>query len=189
MIKKYSNIQIVFLASMVAFDFAFGMIVKNILAPTGVLDFIRIDMIVPVMLMMTVRLTLDRFGTLILYELAWGMLAVVAMPTAYGLPGLMKLVPAICQGIAYDAVMSGMRNMRTARIYAAAILGGAVSWIAVILMKIAMGVPWATATKIVFSVQVVMGMIVSAAGAYAAILLWERIEGLHLVRRIQCAEQ
>ena len=188
-LKKFANIQIIFIGSMVAFDFAFGIIFKNILSPTGIFDLVRIDMVIPVMLMMVTRLMLDRIGTLIIYETAWGVLAVVVLPNAYGLPGLLKIIPAISQGITYDIVMSGMRNMRTGRVYAAAISGGLVSWIVIILMKVGLGIPWVKVTKIVFSFQIVTGILISVAGAYLGILLWERVKDLHLAKRIKCADQ
>lgn len=178
----FTTRQLVFLAGVVALDFAFGLIVKTALTPTGVLAVVRLDMFFPVMLMLLARTIVDRFGTLIVYELAWGALAVAAMPGAFGLPGALKLAPALAQGAAYDLVCSGLRRFPTARLYLAAAFGGAVGSVVVVATHLALGVPWAKATIALFGMKSALLVFVSLAGAAAASVVWRRVKGFHLVK-------
>lgn len=182
---RFTPAQIIFLAALVALDFAFGMVVKNLLSPTGVLGVIRIDMAVPVMLMMLARLVVDRFGTLVVYEGAWGVLSVFAMPGAFGLPGPLKILPALAQGLTYDVVCSGLRRFRSGRLFVAAVLGGLVSMAVMVALKLALGMPWAGVTKILFGVQTLTSAGVNIAGAALAVAVWRRIGDMHAVKRLQ----
>lgn len=179
---SFTTRQIVFLAGVVALDFAFGLIVKTALTPTGVLAIVRLDMFFPVMLMLLARLIVDRFGALIVYELAWGALAVVAMPGAFGLPGVLKLAPALAQGAAYDLVCSGARRFPVARLYLAAAAGGLVGSVVVVAAHLALGVPWAKATIALFGAKSALLVLVGLAGAAAAVVVWRRVRDLHLVK-------
>ncbi len=181
----YTTIQIVFLASLIALDFAFGMVAKNLLAPTGITRIIRVDMIVPVLLMMLCRLLLDRWGTLTIYEIAWGLLAVWMMPGAFGLPGFLKLLPAVAQGLAYDTIFSVMRRTPRLRVYVAAVAGGIVGMIVMIALKVAMGLPWQRVTQIVFGVGTLLSVVINVIGAALALVVWHRIADLQLTRRIR----
>ena len=182
--KKFTTTHIIFLASIITFDFAFGMIVKNVLSPTGIFSMIRIDMIVPVMLMMLTRLIIDRFGTLIIYEGMWGVLATVAMPAAFGLPGPLKLIPALAKGITYDLLFSSLRRFKRGRVFGAAIIGGFVATLVVVAVKVMLGLPWARVTQILLSLQILTSILINGIGAYLALLVWKRIQKTHLVKRI-----
>lgn len=180
-------IQTVFLATMIASDFAFGMVVKNLLAPTHILDVIRIDMIVPFMLMLVTRLIVDRFGVLILYEAVWGVLSVIAMPAAFGLPGLLKLIPAISQGIILDGLMSLFKPHHKTRVYVAAIIGGFISTLLFFGLKILLGMPWSVFIQILFGVQMLTNVLVWFSGAFLTLVVFERIRNTQMLRRIQFA--
>jgi hypothetical protein len=182
-----TQIQTVFLATMIASDFAFGMVVKNLLAPTHILDIIRIDMIVPFMLMLLTRLIVDKFGVLILYEAIWGVLAVIAMPASFGLPGLLKLVPAISMGIILDSLMSVLKNYPKTRVYVSAVIGGFLSTLVFFGFKIMLGMPWNTFIQILFGVQMLTNGVVWFAGAFLTLLVFQRIRDTQMVRRIQVA--
>lgn len=181
----YTHAQLIALASLVALDFAFGMVAKALLAPTGILQIVRVDMIFPVALMMFARLLLDRLGTLTLYEGAWGVLSMLLMPTAFGLPGPLKLLPALAQGLAYDAVFSGIRRWPRGRVLAAAVLGGLAGMGMMVALKLLLGMPWSGVTQILFGVQAVTGVAVSLGGAWLGWLAWSRIRHLQLARRFQ----
>jgi hypothetical protein len=183
--KSFTTVQIIFLASIIALDFSIGVVFKSVLSPTGILNVIRVDMLVPVALMMLTRLTIDRFGTLLLYETTWGALSVLAMPAAFGLPGILKLVPAVFQGALYDALFSSLRQLKWARVYLAAVLGGALATGVRMLLKVQMGLPWSQATKIYFGIEFITAALLNALAAYVAIALWKRIHTTHWVRRLQ----
>lgn len=183
--RRYTSAQIIFVAAMVALDFAFGMVVKNVLSPTGILNLVRVDMAVPVMLMMLTRLIVDRFGTLIIYEGAWGTLAVLAMPGAFGLPGLLKLLPALAQGLTYDTVCTLLKRWPLARLFVAAVLGGIVSMAIMVALKVAIGMPWANVTRILFGLQTLTAAGINILGAALAVAVWRRIGALQAVRRLQ----
>ena len=51
--------QLIFLASMVALDFAFGMVAKPLMHSTGLGTLLKVEMVVPTMLWALSRLTLD----------------------------------------------------------------------------------------------------------------------------------
>ncbi|MCD6308378.1 MAG: hypothetical protein J7M24_05210, partial [Candidatus Latescibacteria bacterium] len=124
----FTTVEILFLASMIGLDFAYGMVVGPLLSATGVLEVVRIDMVVPVAMMLVTRLVIDRFGTLIVYEFVWGLLAVIARPTSFGgIPVFMKLVPAVVYGVILDSLMELFRERRRLRLMLAGVLGGAVN--------------------------------------------------------------
>lgn len=182
---RYTSAQIIFLAAVVALDFAFGMVVKNVLSPTGILAVVRVDMAVPVMLMMLTRLMMDRFGTLVIYEGAWGLLSVLAMPGAFGLPGPLKLLPALAQGLTYDTVCTLLKRYRLSRLFVAAILGGLAAMAVMVALKVALGMPWANVTKILFGLQTLTSACINILGAALAVAVWRRIRTLHVVKRLQ----
>lgn len=184
MTRRFTPIQIVFLASIVALDFAFGMVVKNVLSPTGLLNLVRLDMIFPVMFMMLTRMLIDRFGTLLIYETAWGLLAVIAMPGAFGLPGFLKLLPALCQGLAYEAVFCGLQRMPRLRVFTAAVTGGLVSTAVVMLLRLALGLPWSSALRFLWSLQALVAVLINLLAAGLALRVWPRIAHSHLALRI-----
>ncbi len=185
--SSFSTVQIVFLASIVALDFAFGMVVKNVLSPTGLLNLVRLDMVFPVVLMMLTRLLIDRRGTLLIYQLAWGMLAVLAMPAAYGLPGFLKLMPAFFQGLAYETAFCGLRRMPRLRVFAAALAGGLVSRAVIMLLRLALGLPWSRAIVLLWGLQALNAALINLLGAALALYLWPRIAATHLAMRIGAA--
>lgn len=178
-------IQTIFLGSMITADFAFGLAVKNLLAPTQILQVIRLDMMVPIMLMLVTRMIIDRFGVLILYEGVWGLFSVFAMPAAFGLPGFLKLIPALTQGIILDALMSLLKRSTRPRLIISAVLGGLLSSITFYGLRLALGMPWSKVVQLLFGTQLLTGLIVWASGAVLTWLVWEKIHKTQAVRRIQ----
>lgn len=179
-----SLLQLVFLASIITADFAFGLVAKNILAPTQILNIIRIDMIVPVMLMLVTRRILDRFGVLVLYELVWGTFSVFAMPAAFGLPGMMKIVPAVAQGFFLDGLMSMFRRHERIRLYITALIGGILSSVVLYALKVALGTPWSAVVQFLLGLHMVSNCIVWFAAAWLAGVVWNRLRDLPIVRRL-----
>jgi hypothetical protein len=178
-------IQTIFLASMISGDFAFGLAVKNLLAPTQILNVIRLDMVIPVMLMLITRLMIDRFGVLILYEGVWGLFSVFAMPGAFGLPGLLKLIPALTQGVILDALMSFLKNAGRWRLIISALLGGLLSSITYYALRLALGFPWSQVVQILLGTQLFSGLFIWTSGALLTRLVWNKIKETQAVRRIQ----
>ncbi|NJB66564.1 hypothetical protein GGQ74_000204 [Desulfobaculum xiamenense] len=181
---SFGTTQVIFLGLIIAMDFSLGMILKNVLEPTGLLAIVRVDLVVPVMLVLLTRLIIDRFGTLIVYELVFATLAMAAMPASYGLPGPLKLIPALAQGLTYDVLLSALAGLPRARLYAAAILGGIVSTCVLMLLKVALGMPWFCVTKVLFGTQMATSLAVNALGAWLALRVWQRIGHTHLVAHI-----
>ncbi len=184
--KDLSTAQVVFFASVVALDFGWGLVFKTALQLTFIHEVARLEMVVSVMLMVLVRLMLDRFGTLIVFELAWGLLAAVLMPAAGGQPGFVKLVPAITQGIVFDALFSFLaRSMPRGRAYVAILVGGILGPSAAMAVRVAMGVPWATATQALFGVSLLTSLAINGCGVYLGLLVWKRIESLEVVTMLR----
>ena len=182
--SSLSLLQIIFLGTIITADFAFGLVAKNILAPTQILSIVRIDMVVPVMLMLLTRRILDRFGVLILYEFVWGTFSVFAMPGAFGLPGLLKIVPAVVQGIFLDTWMSLLRRFEKTKLYITAVAGGILSSIALYALKVALGTPWSAVVKVLLGVQMISNCIIWISAAWLTQIVWQRIHTLPIIRRL-----
>lgn len=180
--------QIVFLASMIAADFGSGLLIKNLLAPTHILNVIRIDMIIPIVLMLLTRKLIDRFGVLILYETTWGLLSAFAMPAAFGLPGLLKLLPAVTQGVVLDSLMSLLKRYHRVRFYFSAVVGGTLSMIAYFALRIALGYPWNEVIQALIGVQLLTTAAVWLIGAALALIIWKQIGSTPLARRLAIAK-
>jgi hypothetical protein len=186
--RGLTTAQVVFFASMVALDFGWGMVFKTALQLTAIHSVARLEMIVSVMLMVLTRLMLDRFGTLIAYELAWGLLAAVFMPAAGGEPGFLKLVPALIQGIVFDALFTLLRRpLPFGRAYVAIPVGGLIGPSAAMVVRTAMGVPWATATQYLFGISLVTSLAINGLGVWLALTVWKRIGGLQAVAMLRTA--
>ena len=178
-------IQTIFLASMISADFAFGLAVKNLLMPTHILNVVRLDMVIPVMLMLLTRLIIDRFGVLILYEGVWGLFSVFAMPASFGLPGLLKLIPALTQGVILDALMSFLKHAGRWRLIISALVGGFLSAISYFALRLALGLPWSQVVQVLVGTQLFSGLFVWTSGALLTGLVWNKIKETQAVRRIQ----
>ena len=185
-LRSLSTAQVVFFASVVALDFGWGLVFKTALQLTAIHEVARLEMVVSVMLMVIARLMLDRFGTLILYELAWGLLAAVFMPAAGGQPGFLKLVPALTQGIIFDILFSLLRHpLPVARAYVAILVGGVLGPTMAIFFRVAMGMPWATATQALFGISLLTSLVINGFGVYLALVVWKRISSLELVAMLR----
>ena len=182
--KYFNTIEIVFIASMIGLDFAFGLIVRPFLNPTGILEFVRIDMIVPLMMMFTTRLVVDKFGTLILYELIWGILAVAAMPASFGIPGFFKLIPALTYGIILDTCMQIFKDKNYIRLLIAGILGGFVNQCALLGIKLLFGMPLSSFVKILFGVNLFTIFIINIIAIHLTLSVWKGLERSGWIKRI-----
>lgn len=189
-LKDLSTAQVVFFASVVALDFAWGLVFKTALQLTAIHEVARLEMAVSVMLMVLVRLTLDRFGTLIAFELAWGLLAAVLMPAAGGQPGFMKLVPALTQGVVFDLLFSVLaRPLPLGRAYVAILAGGIIGPSAAMAVRVAMGLPWATASQTLFGISLLTSLAINGFGVYLALVVWKRIAPLEMVALLRLPPQ
>ncbi len=172
----------VFIGSMVALDFAAGQLTKSILRASGVDNFIRLDMFIPVTLWMLTRLVVDRFGVLAAYQFAWGVLAMFALPGAL-LPGPLKLIPAVLQGLIHDAAFSLLPRCPRGRVFVSAVVGGLASKLVITVLRVqVLGLPWTKVTQALFGVQALTSLLVSAAAAGLALIVWSRIHHLHITR-------
>lgn len=176
--------QLIFLASMVALDFAFGMVAKPLMHATGLGAFLKVEMVVPAMLWVLSRLTLDRFGVSTVYQLTWGTLATVLMPMAV-LPGPLKLIPMALQGLFMDGVYSGFRKWGNGRVYLAAMGSGFVGSACIALVQICMGLPWAKATQVLLGIQTLTTVAIHLAGAMLGLAVWRRVRGLQGLRLLR----
>lgn len=185
-LRELSTAQVVFFASVVALDFGWGLVFKTALQLTALHEVARLEMLVPAMLMVITRFMLDRFGTLFLYELAWGLLAAVLMPAAGGQPGFLKLVPALTQGLIFDILFSVLRRpLPIGRAYVAILVGGILGPSMAMLVQVAMGLPWATATQALFGISLVTSIVINGFGVYLGLLVWRRIEPLQMTAMLR----
>jgi len=177
----------VFIGSVVALDFAFGMVFKGLLHASGIAGVIRLDRIVPVLLLMLTRLIVDRFGVLTAYQLCWGLLALVAFHGG-ALPGPLRLIPLVAQGLLYDVSFSALRRLPRGRVFVAAMAGGFVSSvISTTLRVLVLGLPWSAVTKAMFGVQACTSLLVNGAAAGLALLIWSRIRSLQITAMLRAA--
>ncbi len=173
----FTTVEILFLASMIGLDFAYGMVVGPILSAAGVLEIIRVDMIIPVMLMLVARLLVDKFGTLIIYELIWGILAVLARPGSFGgMPAIAKLIPAVAYGIILDCLMELFKNRLYVRLLVAGVIGGIVNQFAFLGIRLLFGLPWSAAVQIFLGINIITNIIVNIIAVQIAFAVWQGIE-------------
>ncbi len=182
----FTTVEILFLASMIGLDFAWGMVVGPLLSAAGVLEVVRIDMVVPVAMMLVTRLVIDRFGTLVVYEFVWGVLAALARPASFGnIPAFMKIVPAVIYGLILDCLMELFRNRRLLRLNVAAVAGGAANQAAFLLIRMLFGLPWSGVVQLLFGVSLITTAAVNLVAAHMAFLVWNGIERSGWDRRIR----
>ena len=175
----------VFIGSVVALDFAFGQLSKTLLHASGITNFVRVDMFIPVVLWMLTRLIVDRFGVLTAYQFGWGTLAIFAFPGAM-LPGPLKLIPALIQGLLHDAGFSLFRRFPRGRVFVSAIVGGFLSKVVVMLLRVqVLGLPWTKVTQALFGMQAVTSIVLNAVAAGLALLIWARIRDLQITRMLR----
>jgi hypothetical protein len=175
----------VFIGSVVALDFAVGQLSKSLLHASGISNFIRLDMFVPVTLWMLTRLILDRFGVLTAYQFAWGMLAIFALPGSM-LPGPLKLLPALIQGLFHDAGFSLFRRFPRARVFVSAVVGGFLSNIALTVLRVeVLGLPWTKVTQALFGLQAATSVILDAVAAGVGLAIWVRIRNLQITQMLK----
>lgn len=185
-LRELSTAQVVFFASVVALDFGWGLVFKTALQLTAIHEVARLEMVVSIMLMVIVRLMLDRFGTLILYELTWGLLAAALMPAAGGQPGFLKLVPALSQGVIFDLLFSLLQQrLPQARAYVAMLVGGLLGPSLAIFVQVAMGMPWSRVTEAFFLISLLTSLVINGFGVYLALVVWKRIAPLQIVAMLR----
>ncbi|MFC1562772.1 hypothetical protein ACFL4Z_01830 [candidate division KSB1 bacterium] len=182
--KYFSTVEIIFLSSMIGLDFALGLIVKPIISASGIGEFIRIDLIVPTVMLLVTRLVIDKFGTLIIYEFVWSTLAVIAMPTSFGLPGFLKIIPAVLYGIILDSFMELFKNRLYIRILIAGVLGGVINQFALVGIRLLFGLPWSEVVQLLLGINIITNLIVSIIAVHLALLIWNGLERSGWVRRI-----
>ena len=181
----FTTVEILFLSSMIGLDFAYGMVVGPILSATGILEIIRIDMIIPVMMMLVTRLIVDKFGTLIIYEFVWALLAVMIKPTSFGgIPAFMKLIPAVMYGIILDSLMELFKSRLYVRIMIAGVAGGIVNQFAFLGVRMLFGLPWSRAVQIFLGVNILTNIAVNIIAIHLTYLVWKGVERSGWVQRI-----
>jgi hypothetical protein len=175
----------VFVGSIVALDFAFGMVFKSLLHASGITEVVRLDMVVPVILLMLTRLIIDRFGVLTAYQLCWGLMAVVAFPGG-ALPGPLKVIPLAVQGLLYDVSFSALQRFPRGRVFVAATAGGLAGSAVMMFLRVwVLGVPWSAATQALFGLQACTSLVVYGVAAGLALLIWARIRDLQITGRLR----
>ena len=175
----------VFIGSAVALDFAVGQFSKSLLHASGISNFVRLDMFLPVMLWMLTRLIVDRFGVLTAYQFAWGVLAIFAFPGSM-LPGPLKLVAAVIQGVFHDLGFSLLRRFPRGRVFASAVLGGLLSKAVVMVLRVkVLGLPWTGVTQALLGIQTVASILLNCVAAAVALAIWSRIRNLQITRMLR----
>jgi hypothetical protein len=183
-LKRFTTVELVFIATMIAADFGFGLVIKPLLDASHIADFVRIDLIVPTMLMLLTRLVVDKFGTLTLYEFVIGMLAMLAWPQSYGVPGPLKLPFFAAKGLVWDLCMSALRPWLGLRLFVTAILGEGASATAAMGIKLLLGLPWVPLTQLLLGARLVTTLIVGSMGAALGLAVWKAIRDTAMVQRI-----
>ena len=181
----YTTVEILFIASMIGLDFAYGLVVGPILTATGILEFIRLDMIIPVMMMLVTRLVVDKFGTLIIYEFVWVILAILAKPASFGLPGFLKLFPALAYGLILDSCMQLFKSKPYLRLFIAGIAGGTINQFSLLGIRMLFGMPWSRAVQLLMGVNLVTTAVVNGIAIHLAYIVWNGVERTGWVGRIQ----
>lgn len=183
-LKRFTTVELVFIATMVAADFGLGLVVKPVLDASHIADVIRLDLIVPTMLLLLTRLIVDKFGTLTLYEFLIGILAMLAWPQSYGVPGPLKLPLFAAKGLVWDLCMSALRPWLPVRLFVTAILGEAASAVAAMGIKLLLGLPWVPLTQLLLGARLVTTLIVGSLGAALALAVWKAVRDTAMVQRI-----
>jgi hypothetical protein len=107
------------------------------------------------------------------------------MPTAFGLPGLLKLLPALLNGLILDTLMRLIQKSTIRRFFLTAIAGSLLTSISLWAIKLAMGMPWERFTQLLFSLELLSGIIVWSTGALLALMMWQRLANHEAVLRLQ----
>ena len=185
MLKRWTTVQLVFISLMVAADIGIGFIVKPVLGTVGIDQVIRLDLILPTAFHILARLLIDRFGTVLLYEFIWGVIAMLTMPASYAsLPGPAKLIPALINGLVLDSLLQLFKSKPVLRVTLAAVVGGCVSMAALMVVRVTFGFPWSRVVKILLGIQMGTGILVYAAGAILGLKIWQTLKDTYLARTI-----
>ena len=181
----WSTIQLVFIALMVAADVGQGFVIKPLLGAVGIDEFIRLDLIIPTAFIIVTRLLVDKFGTIVLYEGMWGIIATLIMPTSFGsLPAPVKILGSLSKGLIFDSFMQLFKNRPTLRVLTAAIVGGIIDTAVFTVIRLVFGFPWSKAVQILVGVKTATGVAVSIAAALLAIGIWKSVKDTYLARSI-----
>jgi hypothetical protein len=183
--SRWTTVQLVFISLMVAADIGMGFVLKPLLGVTGIDRVIRLDLILPTAFHILARLLIDRFGTVLLYELIWGIIAMLTMPTSYAsIPGPVKLIPALINGLALDSLLQLFKRKPALRVTVAAVVGGSVNMAALMAVRVVFGFPWSQVVRILLGIQMVTGAFVYAAGALLGLKIWRTVKDTYLARTI-----
>jgi hypothetical protein len=170
---------------MVAADIGMGLIVKPVLGIMGIDQIVRLDLVLPTAFLILTRLLIDRFGTVVLYEFLWGVIAMLTMPTSYAsVPGPVKLIPALIDGLVLDSLLELFKSRPLLRVTVAAVVGGIVNTAALMILRLAFGFPWFRIVKILFGVQMGTSVLVCGAGAILGLRIWKSLRGTYLAGTI-----
>jgi hypothetical protein len=183
--SRWTGQQLVFISLMVAADVSMGLVVKPLLGMTGVDQVIRLDLVIPTAFYVLTRLLVDRFGTVFLYQLLWGVIAVFTMPMAYAsIPGPAKLIPAITSGLVLDSLLGLFRNRPAIRVTLAAVLGGCINTAVLMAVRVAFGFPWSRLVRVLLGVQMGTNVVVYGAGAILGLKIWRVVKDAPLARTL-----
>jgi hypothetical protein len=182
---RFTTVELLFIAIMIAADFGFGLVVKPLLSATHILEVIRLDMIVPFAMLLITRLVVDKFGTLTIYELIIGILATLMWPTAFGIPGPLKIPLFVMQGLVWDIGMSALRPWLVPRLLATTIVGSLATNVAILGYRLALGLPFAPLVKVIWGVQLISTLAVGIVSVLIALSVWRSIRDLAVVRRMR----
>ncbi len=171
---------------MIGLDFALGLVLRPVLAATGVLEVIRVDMILPIMMMLITRLVVDKYGTLILYEFVFGILAILAEPASFGgIPGFLKIIPAVMYGVILDSLMSLLRTRLYPRLLIAGVIGGTVNLFCFMGIRLLFGMPWSRVVQVMFGINLATTIVLNVIAVHLAYLVWKSVVRSGWVDRIQ----
>jgi hypothetical protein len=185
LLQRFTTVELLFIAIMIAADFGFGLVVKPLLGALHLTDIVRFDLIVPFALVLITRLVVDKFGTLILYQTIIGILATLMWPTSFGIPGPLKIPLFVMQGVIWDVCMSVLRPWLVARLLTSTILGSLAASLAALGYRLALGLPFAPLVQVLWGVQLISTLVVGVLAVLLTLAVWRSIRDLAVVRRMR----
>ena len=185
LLSRFTTVELLVIASMVAADFGFGLLVKPLLTAMHLTSVVRLDMILPLAMVLLTRLIVDKFGTLTLYQLLIGILATLAWPESFGLPGPLKLPLFLVQGLIWDGCMSVLRPWLVPRLLVTTLAGAVAASVTGLGLRVALGLPFAPLVKLLWGVQLAGIVLVGLVATALALAVWRSLRHLTVVRRIQ----
>lgn len=174
-LNNFSTSEIILITTMVAIDISHGIFLKPVMNSTGITNFIKIDMIIPLAIMFLTRKMIDKFGTLIIYEVLWCIASSFIIPFTFDTPGLLKLIPALLFGIVFELLYSFTPKTKSINLWISVIAGNFINKFILLGFKLIMGIPFINIIKAFFMVQLFTSIIVSIIAGFMTLLIYKKL--------------